>query len=105
MIFMKNRFLYVLISSSIFSYGQVSILSETNTKEYEVKEAFKLNIGLEILGNELEQQTPVKLPDLSKFEILGNASEIFSFIDPDTGMLVRQVVYQLVLEPKQASQW
>ena len=102
MIFMKNRFLYVLISSSIFSYGQVSILSETNTKEYEVKEAFKLNIGLEILGNELEQQTPVKLPDLSKFEILGNASEIFSFIDPDTGMLVRQVVYQLVLEPKQA---
>ena len=99
---MKNRFLYVLISLSIFSYGQVSILSETNTKEYEVKEAFKLNIGLEILGNELEQQTPIKLPDLSKFEILGNASEIFSFIDPETGTLVRQVIYQLVLEPKQA---
>ena len=101
-VLIKNRFLYIFILFSVFSYGQVSILSETNTKEYEVKEAFKLNIGLEISGNELEQQTPVKLPDLSKFEILGNASEIFSFIDPDTGMLVRQVVYQLVLEPKQA---
>lgn len=101
-ILIKNRFLYIFILFSVFSYGQVSILSETNTKEYEVKEAFKLNIGLEISGNELEQQTPVKLPDLSKFEILGNASEVFSFIDPETGTLVRQVIYQLVLEPKQA---
>ena len=101
-VLIKNRFLYIFILFSVFSYGQVSILSETNTKEYEVKEAFKLNIGLEISGNELEQQTPVKLPDLSKFEILGNASEIFSFIDPETGTLVKQVIYQLVLEPKQA---
>lgn len=98
----RNLYIFITILFSVFSYGQVSILSETNTKEYEVKEPFKLNIGLEISGNNLEQQTPVKLPDLSKFEILGNASEVFSFIDPDTGVLVKQMIYQLVLEPKQS---
>lgn len=98
----KNLQIFSIILFSVISYGQVSILSETNTKEYEVKEPFKLNIGLEISGNHLEQQTPIKLPDLSKFEILGNASEIFSFVDSDTGVLVRQMVYQLILEPKQA---
>lgn len=87
---------------SIFGYGQVSLLTETNTKNFEVKEAFKLNIGLELTGNNLEQQTPLKLPDLSKFEILGNASEAFTFIDPETGMMVKQIVHQLILEPKQA---
>lgn len=99
---MRTHF-YILcaVFGAFLGYGQVSVVSETNAREYEVNEPFKLNIGVEIEGN-LEQQTPIKLPDLSKFEILGNASEIFSFIDPETGTMVRQTVYQLVLEPKQA---
>ena len=39
---------------------------------------------MEIAGD-MHQQTPIKLPDLSKFEVLGNASEAFTFIDPETG--------------------
>lgn len=92
--------LYALFLS-VLGYGQVSIVSETNTKEYEINKPFTLNIGVEIEGD-LHPQTPVKLPDLSKFEIIGNASEMFSFIDPDNGNLVRQIVYQLIIEPKQS---
>ena len=55
---------------------------------------------MEIAGD-MHQQTPIKLPDLSKFEVLGNASEAFTFIDPETGMQVKQIVYQLILLPKQ----
>ncbi len=55
---------------------------------------------MEIAGD-MHQQTPIKLPDLSKFEVLGNASEAFTFIDPETGVQVKQIVYQLILLPKQ----
>ena len=54
---------------------------------------------MEIAGD-MHQQTPIKLPDLSKFEVLGNASEAFTFIDPETGVQVKQIVYQLILLPK-----
>lgn len=85
---------------SIFGYGQVVLSSDTDTKEYSLRNTFTLNIGLEIAGNNFEQHSPLKLPDLSKFEILGNASEVVSFIDPNTGNIIRQTVYQLILEPK-----
>lgn len=99
----NRKYMLFFIICSLLGYGQaVSLSLETNTKEYQVRAPFKLNIGLEITGNTLEQQTPLKLPDLSKFEILGNASESLSFIDTETGVLVRQTIYQLILEPKQA---
>ncbi|MDO4763965.1 MAG: BatD family protein [Flavobacteriaceae bacterium] len=98
---MRNNFhILFLILSPLFAWGQVLIFSETNTKEYETTEAFRLNIGLEITGN-LEQESPIKLPDLSKFEILGNAFEEFSYIN-NSGMQVKQIVHQIILEPKQA---
>lgn len=86
----------------IFGYGQVTILSETDTKEYQVREPFNLSIGLEIIGENYQQQSPVRLPDLSKFEILGNATESVAAIDPETGNVVRQVLYHLILQPKHA---
>ena len=86
----------------IFGYGQVTLLSETDTKEYQVREPFNLSIGLEIIGENYQQQSPVRLPDLSKFEILGNATESVAAIDPETGNVVRQVLYHLILQPKQA---
>ena len=86
----------------IFGYGQVTLLSETDTKEYQVREPFNLSIGLEIIGENYQQQSPVRLPDLSKFEILGNAAESVAAIDPETGNVVRQVLYHLILQPKHA---
>ena len=86
----------------IFGYGQVTLLSETDTKEYQVREPFNLSIGLEIIGENYHQQSPVRLPDLSKFEILGNATESVAAIDPETGNVVRQVLYHLILQPKHA---
>ena len=84
----------------IFGYGQVTLLSETDTKEYQVREPFNLSIGLEIIGENYQQQSPVRFPDLSKFEILGNATESVAAIDPETGNVVRQVLYHLILQPK-----
>ena len=86
----------------IFGYGQVTLLSETDTKEYQVREPFNLSIGLEIIGENYQQQSPVRLPDLSKFEILGNATESVAAIDPETGNMVRQALYHLILQPKHA---
>ena len=86
----------------IFGYGQVTLLSETDTKEYQVREPFNLSIGLEIIGENYQQQSPVRLPDLSKFEILGNATESVAAIDPETGNVVRQVLYHFILQPKHA---
>ena len=86
----------------IFGYGQVTLLSETDTKEYQVREPFNLSIGLEIIGENYQQQSPVRLPDLSKFEILGNVTESVVAIDPETGNVVRQVLYHLILQPKHA---
>ena len=99
---MRLRVYILLFILPIFGYGQVTLLSETDTKEYQVREPFNLSIGLEIIGENYQQQSPVRLPDLSKFEILGNATESVAAIDPETGNVVRQVLYHLILQPKHA---
>ena len=100
---MRRKILHILLFvCSILSYGQVLVLSETDTKDYQVREPFNLSIGLEIIGENYYQQSPLKLPDLSKFEIIGNANESIQTIDPETGNLVRQVVHHFILLPKQA---
>ena len=100
---MRRKISYILLFvCSILSYGQVLVLSETDTKDYQVREPFNLSIGLEIIGENYYQQSPLKLPDLSKFEIIGNANESIQTIDPETGNLVRQVVHHFILLPKQA---
>ena len=99
---MRLRAYILLLILPIFGYGQVTLLSETDTKEYQVREPFNLSIGLEIIGENYQQQSPVRLPDLSKFEILGNATESVAAIDPETGNVVRQVLYHLILQPKHA---
>ena len=99
---MRLRAYILLFILPIFGYGQVTLLSETDTKEYQVREPFNLSIGLEIIGENYQQQSPVRFPDLSKFEILGNATESVAAIDPETGNVVRQVLYHLILQPKHA---
>lgn len=100
---MKCRLSYILLFfCSILGYGQVLVLSETDTRDYQVREPFNLSIGLEIIGENYHQQSPLRLPDLSKFEILGNANESIQTIDQETGNIVRQVVHHFILLPKQA---
>ena len=99
---MRLKAYILLFILPIFGYGQVTLLSETDTKEYQVREPFNLSIGLEIIGENYQQQSPVRFPDLSKFEILGNATESVAAIDPETGNVVRQVLYHLILQPKHA---
>ena len=96
-----KRFYYILFGLiSVISYGQVSVLTDVNTKEPKLSEPLVLTIVQEVVGENMEQQTPLRLPDLSKFDIIGNASEQNTFIDQKKGIRVNQIVYQIYLQPK-----
>ena len=85
---------------SAISYGQVTVLTDVNTKEPKQNEPVVLTIVQEVVGENMEQQSPLRLPDLSKFDIAGNASEQNTFIDQKRGIRVNQIIYQLYLQPK-----
>ncbi|QIG90694.1 protein BatD [Chryseobacterium sp. POL2] len=101
---MKNIWLsYILIFFSAMSiYGQVYITSETNVKEATNNDIISLTIALEISGEDMIQESPVKLPDFQKFEVLDYGSEQNTIIDPIRKVRVNQMVYQFLLQPKQA---
>ncbi|MGX9986902.1 BatD family protein [Soonwooa purpurea] len=101
---MKNIWLsYILIFfSAMSSYGQVYITSETNVKEATNNDIISLTIALEISGEDMIQESPVKLPDFQKFEVLDYGSEQNTIIDPIRKVRVNQMVYQFLLQPKQA---
>ncbi len=85
---------------SAISYGQVTVLTDVNTKEPKQNEPVVLTIVQEVVGENMEQQSPLRLPDLSKFDIVGSASEQNTFIDQKKGIRVNQIIYQLYLQPK-----
>lgn len=96
-----KHFYYILFGLiSVISYGQVTVLTDVNTKEPKLSEPLVLTIVQEVVGENMEQQTPLRLPDLSKFDIIGNASEQNTFIDQKKGIRVNQIVYQIYLQPK-----
>ena len=66
----------------------------TDEKEFRQNKKFTLTFILQINGNEYVQESPIKLPDLSKFEQLGNASDQNTIVDPKTGTFINQIVYQ-----------
>ena len=66
---------------SAISYGQVTVLTDVNIKEPKQNEPVVLTIVQEVVGENMEQQSPLRLPDLSKFDIVGSASEQNTFID------------------------
>jgi hypothetical protein len=50
----------------------------------------------------MEQETPLRMPDLSKFEIIGSASDQNTVVvDAKKGDVLNQMVYQWVLTPKE----
>lgn len=48
----------------------------------------------------MQQETKLRLPDLSKFNYLGDGSEQNTFIDPRRGIVVNQQIFQFALSPK-----
>lgn len=97
----KLRYILLLIMS-VFSYGQVSVVTEVSKKELNGREAFTLTVIQETIGAENIQETPLRMPDLSKFNKLGEGSVRNTLVDPQTKTVVNQLVYEYILEPKQS---
>ena len=67
---MKQKVLYILsLFSAIFAYSQVT-LAVSDVKEAKVDQRMDLTIVLEISGENMRQETPLRMPDLSKFCLL-----------------------------------
>lgn len=100
---MKQQISYILfLFSAVFTYGQVT-LAISDLKDQKINQRFNLTVLLEISGENMEQQTPLMMPDLSKFDIIGSASERNTVVlDAKKGDIMNQLVYQYVLSPKQA---
>lgn len=99
---MQNRLPYILfLFISVISYGQVNLTVTPDKTTYTGNEVVNLNIVLEIEGSEYNQQTKLRLPDFSKFNLIGSGSLNNAFVDPETNTVVSQSVTRLALEPKQ----
>lgn len=99
---MIKKSLYILsILASYFSFAQVNLYSEVNTKDARVNNPFVFTVVLEIFGEDLIQETPIKLPDFSKFDY-AVSSEQSTFIDPVKKIRINQIICQISLDPKQA---
>ncbi|MBS1548349.1 MAG: BatD family protein [Bacteroidetes bacterium] len=99
---MKWKLIHIiLLILSIQSYGQVTIVGITDEKEFKQNKKFVLTFVVQINGSDLVQESPIKLPDFSKFEELGSASEQNTLVDQRNGTVINQIVYQYVLQPKQ----
>lgn len=99
---MKQQLSYIFVLfSAVLAYGQVT-LAISDVKDQRVNQRFTLTILLEISGENMEQQTPLQMPDLSKFDIIGTASDRNTIVlDAKKGDVINQLVYQCVLSPKQ----
>ena len=100
---MKQQISYILfLFSAVFTYGQVT-LAISDVKDQKINQRFTLTVLLEISGENMEQQTPLQMPDFSKFDIIGSASERNTVVlDASKGNVINQLVYQYVLSPKQS---
>jgi hypothetical protein len=98
---MIRKNLYILFFlASIHSFAQVNFYSEGNTQDVRVNSPITFTVVLEIFGEDLIQETPVKMPDFSKFNY-DFGSEQNTLIDPVKKIRINQMVYQFSLVPKQ----
>ncbi|MFY1047635.1 hypothetical protein [Chryseobacterium sp. GP-SGM7] len=98
---MTQKIIYVLLTLvSVISYGQVQFTMKSDKTDYSGKEIVNLTIVLELNGD-LIQQSKLQLPDLSKFNMIGNGSFSQAVRDPETNTAVDQYVTRIALEPKQ----
>ncbi|MGC4130423.1 MAG: BatD family protein [Bergeyella sp.] len=100
---MKTKFLHIfLLFSAVFTYGQVNLWTAVEERNLKVNDDFVVTFILEVNGNDYVQETPLRLPDLSKYNILGQGSDTKTYIDPKSNIAINQIVYQVALQPKQA---
>ena len=100
---MSHKISYILfLFAAVFSYGQVELAVVTEDRPLKVNERFTITFILEISGNEYVQESSLKLPDLSKFNMIGTASNRNTYVDSKTNTIINQLVYQVVVEPKEA---
>jgi hypothetical protein len=98
---MQSRIIYILfLFTSVISYGQVNISVTPDKTSYNGKDIINLTIVLEMDGD-YNQQTPLRLPDFSKFNIIGTGSVSNGYVDPATNTVISQSITRLALEPKQ----
>lgn len=95
----KNLYILFLLASAC-TFAQVNLYSEVSSREARVNAPILFTVVLEIFGEDLVQETPVKLPDLTKFDY-AISSEQNTFIDPVKKIRINQMVYQFALDPKQ----
>lgn len=100
---MEKKIPFILFMfSTLFISAQVT-LAVSEVKDPKINQTFNLTVLLEIKGENMEQETPLRMPDLSKFDILGSASEQNTVVvDAKKGNVINQMVYQWVLSPKEA---
>lgn len=99
---MQQKLIYIsFILISVIAYGQVNMSLKSDKSDYNAKEIVNLTIKIELNGDNLVQQSPVQLPDLSKFNIIGSGSVTNALVDPETNTAMTQLVTRLALEPKQ----
>lgn len=99
---MKKLLSYILFLISLISvHGQVNLQVIPNNRDLRTDEQLKLTVILEIKGDEDAQQSPLKLPDTSKFLTVGNASYRRTYLNVETQKVDNQFFYQIVLQPKQ----
>lgn len=99
---MKQKLIYILLTFvSVIAYGQVELKMKPDKSDYSGKDIVNLTITLELNGDNLVQQSKIQLPDLSKFNIIGNGSFSQGVRDPDSNVAVDQYITRIALEPKQ----
>ncbi len=100
-----TRFYPILfIFFAAFSYAQVNLVVTTdrNTRDFKEEDPIVVNILLEIAGKDMIQQTPLRMFDTSRFEVIASGSEQNTFIDSKSGFRVNRTLYQYVLKPKKS---
>ncbi len=99
---MKQKLIYILLTFvSVIAYGQVELTMRPDKSDYNGKDIVNLTIILELNGDNLVQQSKIQLPDLSKFNMIGNGSFNQGVRDPDSNVAVEQYITRIALEPKQ----
>lgn len=79
-------------------WSQVNMEAVLSPREDISRQAIELNIIVYVLGEGIEQNGPLRLPDFSKFRILGSSSIRNELIT--RGEIVHQTIYSFLLEPK-----
>ena len=95
-----TRFYPILfIFFAAFSYAQVNLVVTTdrNTRDFKEEDPIVVNILLEIAGKDMIQQTPLRMFDTSRFEVIASGSEQNTFIDSKSGFrVIKEVSFSVI---------